>query len=445
MNKKPNIFYVIVVTMVLAQTGLRAQTFSDLYDFNNIFYSTTNQTQFQPVGNLVVSTGVLYGTAGSGGLSPAYGGVYSINSDGTGFKTLYNFDISPADSLTLLSGILYAPTYAGAGTGNIISLSTNGGPAKLVYQFTGKGDGAFPIAITSYGNMLYGTTLFSNSYSGPGTIYSIDTNGDNFTVLHTFDQLQGGEWLTISSGTLYGSAENGNGGSNPSTNDILFSISTDGENYTNLYTFTDGTLAGWLIIDQGMLYGIGQSKVVGGYIFSMETNGSNFSVLHVFTNSTPNDLIMLDDNLLCGTSTGGGLYDGGTIFSMKTDGSGYNVLYNVPEYGGMAGLGASGLVSNGDTLLGTIQDGGTNGWGSIYGLNLAPTIQSVTSTNEYLNMVWNAASGAYYQIQYSTNITCTNWLDLGGIFTATNQTISIADPIIGTQRFYRLIYQPYSN
>jgi uncharacterized repeat protein (TIGR03803 family) len=202
MNTKSNIVYFILVSMVLAHTSLRAQTFSVLYDFGNIFYSTTNQTQFQPVGALILSAGVLYGETVSGGLSAYYGGVYSINSDGTDFKGLYNFENSSANFPTLLSGILYLPTYGGADVGTIISLSTNGGPAKPVYQFTGKGDGAFPIAITSYGNMLYGTTLFSNSYSGPGTIYSIDTNGDNFTVLHTFDQLQGGEWLTISSGTL---------------------------------------------------------------------------------------------------------------------------------------------------------------------------------------------------------------------------------------------------
>src|SRR5579863_9882457 len=143
MNKKSNIGYVIILTLTLMLTKLRAQTFSDLYDFNNLYASTTNATQFQPIGNLIVNAGALYGEAGSGGLNQ-YGGVYSINLDGTDIRVLYNFENSSANFLTLLSGILYAPTYGGAGPGNIVSLSTNGGPSKVIYQFTGTGDGVFP-------------------------------------------------------------------------------------------------------------------------------------------------------------------------------------------------------------------------------------------------------------------------------------------------------------
>ena len=450
MNTKSNIVYFILVVIVLAQTGLQAQTFSDLYDFDNLYASTTNATQIEPSGDLIISAGVLYGVTYQGG-SNSQGGLYSINPDGTDFKALYSFKDSASRRLTLLSGILYAPIFPGSTAGgNIVSVDTNGGPSHVIHQFTGTGEGVFPTGIASAGNMLFGTTMFSNSYSGPGTIYSINTNDDSFTVLHTFNQTQAGQWLTVSGGTLYGAASSDSATASP-TNNVLFSIATNGDNYTNLYTFTDGALAGWLIINRGMIYGLGLSNTPpnyaggsGGYVFSIETNGSNFSVLHVFTIS-PNGLTLLNDNLLCGASIADGLYNGGTIYSMSTNGSGYNVLYNFPEYRGSGFAGASGLVSDGNTLLGTTQEGGTNEWGSIYSLNLAPTIQSVTSTNGYLNMVWNAASGAYYKTQYSTNISCTNWLDLGGIFTATNQTISIMDPIIGTQRFYRLIYQPSSN
>ncbi len=130
------------------------------------------------------------------------------------------------------------------------------------------------------------------------------------------------------------------------------------------------------------------------------------------------------------------------MFSMKTNGSNYNVPYDFQNLGAFGG--PSGLVLNGNVILGATELGGTNNWGSIFTLDLAPTPKNITctSTNGNFNMVWDAVSGATYQFQYSTNLASASWSDFGGIITATNQSISILDPATNPQRFYRLIYQP---
>jgi hypothetical protein len=57
------------------------------------------------------------------------------------------------------------------------------------------------------------------------------------------------------------------------TNSIIFSIGTGGNNFTNLYNFTNGMGASSLVFYLGQLYGIGRSNYAapGGIIFSINT------------------------------------------------------------------------------------------------------------------------------------------------------------------------------
>ena len=52
-------------------------------------------------------------------------------------------------------------------------------------------------------------------------------------------------------------------------------------------------------------------------------------------------------------------------------------------------------------------------------------------------------AGQQYQLQYNTDLTTTNWNNLGGLVLATNGTLCASDPI-GTdpQRFYRVLLSP---
>ncbi|HYA78893.1 MAG TPA: hypothetical protein VED19_00100, partial [Candidatus Nitrosopolaris sp.] len=70
----------------------------------------------------------------------------------------------------------------------------------------------------------------------------------------------------------------------------------------------------------------------------------------------------------------------------------------------------------------------------------APVFQSVTATGGTVTFTWNAVAGVGYQLQYSTDLTQTNWTDLGSLITATNAVMSASDSIgPDLQRFYRLL------
>jgi hypothetical protein len=73
----------------------------------------------------------------------------------------------------------------------------------------------------------------------------------------------------------------------------------------------------------------------------------------------------------------------------------------------------------------------------------ALAFQSVIKNGGTLAFTWSAQSGRVYQVQYRTNLTQTNWINLGGALTATNSTASASDSIsTGRQRFYRVVQLP---
>jgi hypothetical protein len=76
-------------------------------------------------------------------------------------------------------------------------------------------------------------------------------------------------------------------------------------------------------------------------------------------------------------------------------------------------------------------------------VEVQPQLQMPARTNGNFTFVWSAVPGQTYQVQYSTNLTSTNWIDSGGVYTATNGTVTTIDPT-GTepQRFYRVVLLP---
>src|SRR6202040_1206990 len=88
------------------------------------------------------------------------------------------------------------------------------------------------------------------------TVFAINTDGTDFTNLHSFGfRAHQSAGLILSGNTLYGAV--GNGGS--SGDGTVFAINTDGTDFTNLYTFTnsnDGANPyGGLILSSNSLYG----------------------------------------------------------------------------------------------------------------------------------------------------------------------------------------------
>jgi uncharacterized repeat protein (TIGR03803 family) len=92
-----------------------AQTFSTLYSFTN------GSDGSAPEAGLILSGNTLYGTAYNGGSADA-GTVFKVNTDGTGFATLYSFTngsdgANPQAGLILSGTTLYGTAQYGGTNG----------------------------------------------------------------------------------------------------------------------------------------------------------------------------------------------------------------------------------------------------------------------------------------------------------------------------------------
>ncbi|HZL78481.1 MAG TPA: choice-of-anchor tandem repeat GloVer-containing protein [Candidatus Limnocylindrales bacterium] len=149
---------------------------------------TANSGGAEPSGGLVLSGNTLYGTAIYGG-SATNGTVFSMNTDGSGFATLHNFSGAsdgafPTTSLTLSGTTLYGTTSEGGSSGNgtVFKINTDGTGFTTLYSFTAttlpeaggyNNDGATPMgSLVLAGNTLYGTTSAGGT-GGGGTVFSL--------------------------------------------------------------------------------------------------------------------------------------------------------------------------------------------------------------------------------------------------------------------------------
>jgi uncharacterized repeat protein (TIGR03803 family) len=184
----------------------------------------------EPWGGLILSGNTLYGTAQDGGTN-GYGTVFKLNTDGTGFATLHTFSwysdgAEPIAGLILSCNMLYGMAQYGSinGNGTVFAVNTNGTGFTTLYSFTAlsnstNGDGAYPWGgLILSGNTLYGTAE-SGGTNGNGTVFAVNTNGTGFTILYSFTGGSDGSiprgGLILSDNTLYGTAfgggTNGNG------------------------------------------------------------------------------------------------------------------------------------------------------------------------------------------------------------------------------------------
>src|SRR5439155_13638572 len=89
---------VLMLGVLLAASG-PAQTFTTLYSFTatstNSSRVHTNGDGANPFAGLILSGNTLYGTAEYGG-SANNGTVFAVNTDGTGFTSLYSFTAIPS-------------------------------------------------------------------------------------------------------------------------------------------------------------------------------------------------------------------------------------------------------------------------------------------------------------------------------------------------------------
>jgi uncharacterized repeat protein (TIGR03803 family) len=154
-------------------------SFTVLHYFSTYLNYGTNYDGAFPFAGLLLAGNTLYGTSAFGG-AIGNGSVFSINTDGTGFTNLYSFTGgtdggAPMGEVILSGGTLYGTATAGgaSGDGVIYSINTNGTGFTTLYSFTGGADGSTPkSALTLGGNVLYGATTAGGASGNSGAIFS---------------------------------------------------------------------------------------------------------------------------------------------------------------------------------------------------------------------------------------------------------------------------------
>ena len=274
--------------------------------------------------SLIAMNGFLYGTTSRRAKRGDSGTVFVVDTSGLE-KVLYNFTggtdgAYPEAALTKVNDILYGTTEGGGteGYGTIFNV-TAAGKERALYSFQGGTDGANPVTkLSNLNGTLYGTTSSGGYACGCGTVFTVTAAGKEH-VLYRFesgrDGAYPGAYLTLAKGLLYGTTGAG-GGSGCSDHGCgtVFSISTAGKERV-LYRFRGGSdganpVAGLTKLN-GLLYGTtspGDNNA--GTVFSI-TTGGKMRVLYAFPGGSdganPDGHLTNLNGVLYGTTSSGGL------------------------------------------------------------------------------------------------------------------------------------------
>jgi uncharacterized repeat protein (TIGR03803 family) len=334
----------VMMTVLAMAAGAGAQTFTVLKTFN----PNINATGKHSIGTLAQGPdGTLYGVTTDGGAGGA-GVVFRVQTNGTAFSVIKSFPL-----LNVATG-------------------TNA-------------DGATPEAgLVLSGSTLFGTTSAGGS-GGSGTVFSLSTNGNNFTVLKSFSALNlitytntdGADpeaALIVSNGVLYGTTQYGGS----EGYGLIFRVNTNGTGFTNIYTFTgnsDGANpVARLLLSGSTLYGttLYGGDSIYGTVFSLSTNGTGFAMLHNFIGSegqegaNPCAGLVLSGGQLFGTTQYGDSGDeshNGTVFRLNVNGSSFTNLHYFIDSEGF--YPDAELVLSGSTLYGVT----VNPYGTVFKIN----------------------------------------------------------------------------
>ena len=367
--------------------------------------------------------GSFYGTTDGGGVYDQ-GTVFKVTAGGT-LTTLYTFcsQINCTDGAAPQAGLVqatngnfYGTTWdGGANNRGTVFEITPTGQFTTLYSFcsqAGCADGANPEAglVQATNGNLYGTTYWggANTY---GTVFEITPAGQ-LTTLYSFDYVDDGAFpqaglVQATDGNIYGTTSDGGAGG--VAYGTVFEITPAGQ-LTTLYAFcqtdcSDGgePYAGLVQAANGNLYGTtsyGGNSSSNGTVFEITLAGQ-LTTLYSFcsqTNCTDGSyssagLIQASDGNLYGTTVEGGTNGYGTVFGVTPAGQ-LTTLYAFGLTDGAFPEG--GLLQANGNLYGTTSGGANRLDGTIFSLPLA---QGLTLTGP--------TGTAQVGIAYSSALTAT--------------------------------------
>ena len=415
-----------VLAVVLSFQGVgRAQTnFAVIKSFGH-----PEESAIRPLRGVVEgSDGSLYGTTYYGGASPGSesytdaGTVFRMEKNGSGFVILHHFNRSdgrnPVGLFEASDGQLYGITLLGGSRdrGSVFRLRRDGGGFETIHGFGGTlSEGHTSAYLTESSNgWLYGMTLYGGGTNSGGTIFRLQKDGSDFSVVYSFNfyPISHGPLVAASDGQLFGSSTGGEFGegsiyrvgsasgltviyaspsnsilsphlafegsdgllygtgyirSGTNTAGAVFSIGKDGSQLVVLKTFSSYPDPGAELVGlaeglDGYLYGCTR-----GAVFRIDKAGQNFSILHEFADdgkgSNPASGVVAsgDGNLYGTTTAGAGPSYGsgnGVVYTLRPDGSNYQVLHRFDKTGGDESA-PKRIIPVGDTLYGITTTGGS--------------------------------------------------------------------------------------
>ncbi len=351
------------------------------------------------------------------------------------------------------SGSVFSSTF-----GTIYKVTTNGNITTL-HSFN-KLDGAYPFAKLTLApdGSFYGTTLQGGAYTNAsgarlGTIFRVTTNGE-FTLMLSFNGTNGAfpasELLEGPAGDFYGTASRGGS----ADQGLVFKMTTKGV-LTTLASFdsTNGRSpeGGLVFHSDGFFYGTTRYGGVadGGTVFRMSTNGilTSLAALDARTGIEPRaTLLPVSDSLFYGTAQQGGILPNGqpgigSVFQVTTNG----VRSQIVSFGitrGTQPLCQLCKGNDGGYYGGVFSGGGVPAIGVIRLEDaIAPSIQTVSKTNNVLTLKWNSVPGQTYGVDYLPTLDAPAWINFSSRTAVTTNT-SVQDVAGASQRFYRVVLLP---
>jgi uncharacterized repeat protein (TIGR03803 family) len=438
--------------------------------FFTALHAFTNNPDGNAPGRIFLGVdNALYGVSYMGGdtnLVPnARGIIFRINRDGTGYKVLRSFSLAETGNLSTLTsgnglslmqgsdGTLYGTTKQGTnGNGMIFKCNSDGNNFTVLHNCSDNEAGPLTL-IQGRDGALYGT--------GFSSVFTLDTQGGNYNVLHSFPIPDGaalfGQLIQGNDGTLYGTASAG--GTNITHDGTIFKLNTNGDNFFVLHYFALATGAnpfgGLIFGSDGALYGTASSGSTngGGTIFKLNTDGGGYQTLYSFGNGlsdglAPNcSLVQGLGNVLYGTTRHGLGNDlRGEIFKIGTDGGGYNVLSNfgfpdltLTGVDSFAGLAAGPLTGDSGVFYGTTTIGGAAAHGTIFSVVVNPPVAITPATQAAGSgtVIYWPAWAFSYTLQSTTDLVSGTWTSVSNAVPVAAVQVTNAAP----NTFYRLIYQ----
>jgi len=163
----------------------------------------------------------------------------------------------------------------------------------------------------------------------------------------------------------------------------------------NLFPCFNGKYAEWIL--RGLIASL-------GWLIACPAMAQNFTTLHTFTNGSdgayPVSRLIQSGNTLYGTAASGGTSGNGTVFAINIRSGILTPLHTFTATvdassdlatNGDGVLPVAGLILSGDTLYGTAENGGTNGYGTVFAVNTNGTVFTNLHSFDFFDGAYPAA------------------------------------------------------